>query len=258
MLRGVYPGEAPLNLHEIVAQPVGSSEEPRYQELMRQHHYLGALPKISQTVWYVARWREQWVALLSFSASALKCGARDGWIGRDLRHRYSRLKLIVNNSRFLLLPKANHGRIETRKIWTTTELNDYLNFPHVGQAFLIERHSIVKKTGKVSLDVAYGITSRSPQQATPERVLMVNRGHWTIENSCHSIIDWNYGEDRGRISTGFGPENMSRLRRFAVGLIKSKQVRSVPGKMREFTRNVRLVFDLVRMTKNSCIQPVRS
>jgi predicted transposase YbfD/YdcC len=155
-------------------------------------------------------------------------------------------------------PKAKHGRIETRKIWTTTELNDYLNFPHVGQAFLIERHSIVKKTGKVSLDVAYGITSRSPQQATPERVLMVNRGHWTIENSCHSIIDWNYGEDRGRISTGFGPENMSRLRRFAVGLIKSKQVRSVPGKMREFTRNVRLVFDLVRMTKNSCIQPVRS
>ena len=62
MLRGVYPGEAPLNLHEIVAQPVGSSEEPRYQELMRQHHDLGALPKISQTVWYVARWREQWVA----------------------------------------------------------------------------------------------------------------------------------------------------------------------------------------------------
>jgi hypothetical protein len=42
--------------------------------------------------------------LLSFSASALKCGARDGWIGWDLRHRYSRLKLIVNNSRFLILP----------------------------------------------------------------------------------------------------------------------------------------------------------
>jgi hypothetical protein len=62
------------------------------------------LPKISETVWYVASWQEQWVALLSFSASALKCGVRDGWIGRDLRHRYSRLKLIVNNSRFLILP----------------------------------------------------------------------------------------------------------------------------------------------------------
>ena len=35
----------------------------------------------------------------------------------------------------------DHGRIETRKIWTTTELNDYLDFPHVGQAFVIERHA---------------------------------------------------------------------------------------------------------------------
>ena len=26
-----------------------------------------------------------------------------------------------------------HGRIETRRIWTTTALNDYLDFPHVGQ-----------------------------------------------------------------------------------------------------------------------------
>jgi predicted transposase YbfD/YdcC len=159
---------------------------------------------------------------------------------------------------YVLQSPPDHGRIETRKIWTTTELNAYVDFPHVGQAFLIERHSIVKKTGKVSLDVAYGITSRSPQQADPQRVLMVNRGHWTIENSCHYILDWNYDEDRSRISTGHGPENMTRLRRFAVGLIKSKGVRSVPRKMRQLTRNVRLVFDYLRMTENSCVQPARS
>ena len=159
---------------------------------------------------------------------------------------------------YVLQSPPDHGRIETRKIWTTTELNAYVDFPHVGQAFLIERHSIVKKTGKVSLDVAYGITSRSPQQADPQRVLMVNRGHWTIENSCHYILDWNYDEDRSRISTGHGPENMTRLRRFAVGLIKSKGVRSVPRKMRQLTRNVRLVFDYLRMTENSSVQPARS
>jgi len=159
---------------------------------------------------------------------------------------------------YVLQSPPDHGRIETRKIWTTTELNAYVDFPHVGQAFLIERHSIVKKTGKVSLDVAYGITSRSPQQADPQRLLLVNRGHWTIENSCHYILDWNYDEDRSRISTGHGPENMTRLRRFAVGLIKSKGVRSVPRKMRQLTRNVRLVFDYLRMTENSCVQPARS
>lgn len=71
---------------------------------MQTHHYLGSLPKIGETLWYVAIWRSQWVALLSFSASALKCAARDCWIGWNFRHQYDRLKLIVNNSRFLILP----------------------------------------------------------------------------------------------------------------------------------------------------------
>jgi hypothetical protein len=82
--------------------------------------------------------------------------------------------------------------------------------------------------------------------------LTINRGHWSIENSCHYILDWNFDEDRSRIRTGYGPENISRLRRFAIGVIKAKRVRSVAQKMRELTRNVRLVFDYLRMTKNSC------
>jgi predicted transposase YbfD/YdcC len=146
----------------------------------------------------------------------------------------------------------DHGRVETRKIWTTTELNHYLDFPHVGQAFVVERHATKKKTGESSLDIAYGITSRTPQQAGPQRVLQVNRGHWAIENSCHYIIDWNYDEDRSRIRTGHGPENITRLRRFAISVIKSKGSGSVAQKMRQLTRNVRLVFDYLRMTENSC------
>ncbi len=153
---------------------------------------------------------------------------------------------------FILNDSADHGRIETRKIWITSELNDYLNFPHVGQAFVIERESIDKKTGKFSKDVAYGITSRTPEQADAQRVLETNRFHWSIENSCHYVIDWNYDEDRSRISIGYGPENMTRFRRFAVSIIKSKGVRSVAQKMRQLTRNTRLVFDYLRMTRNSC------
>ena len=153
---------------------------------------------------------------------------------------------------FVQYTPPDHGRIEIRKIWTTTELNDYLDFPHVGQAFVIERHVTEKKSGIRSCEIAYGITSRTAEQADPERVLKVNRGHWTIENSCHYIIDWNYDEDRSRIRTGYGPENITRLRRFAIGVIKSKKPRSVAQKMRELTRNVRLVFDYLRMTENSC------
>lgn len=147
----------------------------------------------------------------------------------------------------------DHGRIETRKIWTSTELNGYVNFPHVGQVFAIERTSIEKKTGQSSCEMAYGITSRPPQQADARRLLEINRGHWSIENSCHYILDWNYDEDRCRIRTGHGPENITCLRRFAIGLIKSKGVKNVAQKMRHLNRNTRLVFDYLRMTTNSCI-----
>jgi hypothetical protein len=81
---------------------------------------------------------------------------------------------------------------------------------------------------------------------------MDNRGHWCIENSWHYVIDWNFDEDRSRISKGYGPENVSRLRRFAIGIIKSKGVNSVAQKMRRLNKNTRTVFDYLKMTRNSC------
>ena len=54
---------------------------------------------------------------------------------------------------FVMHDPPDHGRIETRKIWTTTALNGYLNFPHVAQAFAIERITIDKKTGKRSHEI---------------------------------------------------------------------------------------------------------
>ena len=44
---------------------------------------------------------------------------------------------------------------------------------------------------------------------------------------------------------------MTRLRRFAIGVIKSKGVRSVAQTMRQLNKNTRLVFDYLRMTANS-------
>jgi hypothetical protein len=46
-------------LSELRARPVERDKEERYQEEMARHHYLGALPKIGETVWYVATWRQQ-------------------------------------------------------------------------------------------------------------------------------------------------------------------------------------------------------
>src|SRR5437879_13353795 len=71
------------------------------------------------------------------------------------------------------------------------------------------------------------------------------------------MIDWNYDEDRSRIRTGHGPENITRLRRFAIGVLKSKGRGGVAQKMRRLTRNVSLVLDYLRMSENSCACRVR-
>lgn len=152
---------------------------------------------------------------------------------------------------FVEVTPPDHGRIETRRIWCSTALNAYLDFPHVAQVFLIERESIEKKTGKQSRETALGITSQTPSQAPADQVLAINRGHWAIE-STHHIIDWNYDEDRSRIRTGHGPENITRLRRFAVGILKSFQTtQSIAEMMRKLCFSTRRVFDYLRMTKNS-------
>lgn len=147
--------------------------------------------------------------------------------------------------------KPAHGRVEIRNIRVTSELNQYLNFPYVGQAFKVERIIKNQKNGQVTHVIAYGITSKTPEQATAAQVLKDNRQHWSIENSCHYIIDWNYDEDRSRISKGYGPENMTRLRRFSVGLLKSKGVKNVAQKMRKLSFSPRLVLDYLKITRNT-------
>jgi len=144
----------------------------------------------------------------------------------------------------------SHGRIEQRAIWTTTELNGFLDFPGVGQVFMIERSRQDKKTGEIGSETAYGITSHTPDTANAQSLLALNRGHWCIENCSHHCLDWTWDEDRSRIRSGFGPENMTRLRRFAIGLIKARGLEVAPT-VRRLARNVRAVLDFLKMTANT-------
>jgi predicted transposase YbfD/YdcC len=63
-----------------------------------------------------------------------------------------------------------HGRVEIRRIWVTTELNDYVAFPHVAQAYKIEREIMDKKTGKISIEIAYGVTSRKTEDISAKKI----------------------------------------------------------------------------------------
>ena len=82
-----------------------------------------------------------------------------------------------------------HGRLESRAIWTTTRLNGYLTFPHVGQAFLVERTATAKKSGKTSVEYALGITSHTPDTATPGAC----SNSTAATESVHNILDNAFG-----------------------------------------------------------------
>lgn len=71
-----------INLSALEIYPIKKCGEAHYKSLVAEHHYLGNMPKIWHTLWYVATYEQKWVALLSFSVSALKCGVPDQWIGK--------------------------------------------------------------------------------------------------------------------------------------------------------------------------------
>ncbi len=103
-----------LNLQDIILQPIEPAEQVHFQSLLDEHHYLGSLPKIGHTLRYVVSYHGKWLALLSFSAAARKCAARDHWIGWTFRYQYDRLHLIANNSRFLILPEHHYPNLASR------------------------------------------------------------------------------------------------------------------------------------------------
>ena len=105
-------------LSEVVVEIVRPEEEGRFRELMQSHHYLGAMPKIGETLWYVAHVDGTWLALAVFSAPALKCRARDSWVGWDFRYQYGRLHLVSNSSRLLILPghQLSQSRVTVSRV----------------------------------------------------------------------------------------------------------------------------------------------
>ncbi len=102
--RRISGGSGLADLTEVSARTVAEGEECRFRHLLQEHHCLGALPAMGETIRYVVHRHERWLALAVFSAPALKCGPRDGWIGWDRGVRFHRLHLVSSNSRFLILP----------------------------------------------------------------------------------------------------------------------------------------------------------
>lgn len=91
-------------LDRVTVRLLQPEERPEFDRLLQEEHYLESSVLVGQTLRYVAELNGQWVALITFSAPALHLKARERWIGWSPRQRARRLGLIVNNSRFLVLP----------------------------------------------------------------------------------------------------------------------------------------------------------
>jgi predicted transposase YbfD/YdcC len=113
-----------------------------------------------------------------------------------------------------------HGRIEQRNITTSEALVGYSDWPGLAQVFELGRHVMDQKTGKERVEVVYGVTSLSPQRATPARLLELVRGQWQIENTSHWVRDVTFDEDRSPVRCGNIPQVMAALRNTAIGLLR--------------------------------------
>jgi len=98
------------------------TERRRFQRLLEKHHYLGGLKAVGEQLYYAAvDGRGRWVGLLLFSAAAKHLKHRDRWIGWTRSQRDRRLSLVVNNSRFLMLPQRSVPHLGSRVLRLTLD-----------------------------------------------------------------------------------------------------------------------------------------
>jgi len=102
-------------LRLVTLRLVEEFERPRHDGYFTDDHYLHQSALVGQTLRYVAEVNGEWVALIAFSAASLHLKAREKWIGWSARQRARRLAMVVNNSRFLVLPeRQRHPNLASR------------------------------------------------------------------------------------------------------------------------------------------------
>ena len=129
-----------------------------------------------------------------------------------------------------------HGRQqEVRHLVASTDLTAYLDWPGLAQVFRLER--TWREHGKTKQALLYGITSLSPADGPPERLLALKRGHWAIENGLHRVKDVTLGEDQSTLHMGQGPTVMAFLRDAALSLLRRAGIHQIAARLREHAQD---------------------
>jgi predicted transposase YbfD/YdcC len=116
-----------------------------------------------------------------------------------------------------------HGRIEVRKAWTISD--PALIAPLRGADRWPQLRSLVKVQAerylpdKHTVEVRYFLSSLTDSAAA---LLQVVRTHWSIENSCHWVLDIAFREDEARLRKDQGAQNFAVLRHIALNALKQE------------------------------------
>jgi predicted transposase YbfD/YdcC len=127
-----------------------------------------------------------------------------------------------------------HGRLSTRFIQASTQLNEFLarDWHEVGQVFCLRRRVVYPL--KCTQEYVYGITSLTPKHADPLRLLQLIREHWSIENRLHWRRDVTLQEDACQVRKGTAPHALAVLNSFLLALFDFCGVTNTKQQMRRF------------------------
>lgn len=118
--------------------------------------------------------------------------------------------------------EKSHGRIEKRTCWTCWDI-DWLaqrhHWPGLSSLVVVECTRTVN--GKASTERRYFISSHSGRQAQKLAVLI--RNHWRVENELHWTLDVSFNEDQCRVRVENAAENLARIRRISLLLLKNEK-----------------------------------
>jgi predicted transposase YbfD/YdcC len=141
---------------------------------------------------------------------------------------------------------TTHGsRIETRAIAVSDAMAGLSDWPGLHQVLKLERTVINKTTGEVREEIVYGVTSLSPQRATPAQLNELWRKHWTIENKLHWVRDVTFDEDRSQVRSGNVPQVMAALRKIAISALRLRNVTNIAAALRRYAARPALAFTAI-------------
>lgn len=138
-----------------------------------------------------------------------------------------------------------HGRLETRTLTCSAALSGYLDFPGAQQVIMRRCQRVQVKTGKVSDEIRYAITSLSRQQVGAKQLEEIWRGHWTIENRQHYVRDETWGEDRCQMHKGHAAQALAAIRNLLLAVLRYRGCTNVAETLRYYAASPQAAFALL-------------